>query len=328
MDRVDHGRRQFLAAAGAVGTAALAGCGGDGNGNDATPTASPTPTATTPNAEAKQRYESAIAVLTDLKATLAEWAASSYESDAVATLQGKLETAHSDLEAAESAADPAADLVGEIRQATLVANFQSLILSYYEAVNAFFQLLSEAQTLGDDENHERAAQTYAEAHGILDDARNVIEDMGTLLEDMDADPLAAQDLAYDGDPLDHLDLSDRRAIDGAEQNARGNEHIHRAFVQLETGQGHYESEAFGEARAAWETGLQRARSSKAAFEAALDNEFIPENLRTDSSAKLAATETVVDAFEKFVAGATAAEEGNLQTANTHVQEAFELLGQL
>lgn len=325
-------RREFLAAVGSVGAVTIAGCSGDGDGGGdtptETPTPSPTPTPTTPNEDAVEHYDAAIDLLSQNKETLDEWAASSFEPDEVGTLQNRVSTAREDLDAAEAAADSSGDLVVQIDQARVVANFQGLILAYYEAVNVFFQGLSEASNFGDNELHQRAADTYAEAQTVLEDARTVIDDMGTMLEEIDNETLNEPGLAYTGEPLDHIDLADRRAIDGAESYAKAYENIHLAFVQLETGQEHYENEEFTEAREAWETGHERARDSKTAFEAVIDNDFSPPNLRQDSINRIADTEIIIEAFGKFVEGAEEAEAGNFEEANNLVGEGFDILGQL
>lgn len=318
------GRRDFLAAISSVGLVGIAGCSG-GGGNGATPTESPTPT---PNQEAVEHYEAAVEVLVDTKETLDEWADSSFEPEMVGALQGEVSSAREDLTAAADAADPSGTLIVQINQAKLVANFQVLSLAYYEAVNAFFQVVSEASNLGDNELHQRAADTYAEAREVLDSARGVIEDMGTTIDEMDTEALAEPELEYTGEPLDHLDLGDMRAIDAAGRYATANENIHLAFVQLETGQEHYENEEFTAAREAWETGRQRTEDSKSAFEDTLDNEFTPQNLRQDSINKLGATETIIEAYEKLIEAATEAEAGNLRNANSLINEGFNILSQL
>lgn len=328
-------RRRFLATVTTIGTAAIAGCGGGGDGGSTptetatpSPTPTPTPTPNTPNEEAVEQYEAAIDALVQNKETLDEWATSSFEADRIGTLQDRVSTAREDLNAAEEAADPEGDLIGRIEQATFVVDFQALILGYYEAVTVFFQLVSEGTNLGDNELHQRAADTFAEAQAVLDDARQVIDDMGTVLEELDNDVLDEPDLEYTGEPLDHLDLDDRRAIDGADSFAVGRENVHLSFVQLEVGQEHYENEAFADARAEWETGLEQAQRAVAAFEDAIDNDYIPQDLRDQSITLLGASETIVDAFEKFVEGAEEAEAGNFEEANNLVSEGFNILGQL
>ena len=327
-------RRDLLGTIVALIVPASAGCSGNGNGSTpeptptATPSPSPTPTPTTPNQQAVEAYESAITTLSENKETLDEWAGSSFEADRVGALQDRVSSAREDLDAAAEAADQSGDLIVQINQAKLVANFQELSLAYYEAVNVFFQVISEASELGDNELHQRAADTYAEATGVLDDARQVIDDMGTILDEIDNAALDEPDLEYSGEPLDHLDLADTGAIDAAESYAIGYENIHLAFVQLEKGQEHYEAEEFTEAREAWEAGRQRATDSQGSFEAVVDNDFTPENFRQDSIERLADVETILDAYDKFIDGATEAEAGNLETANSLIGEGFNILGQL
>lgn len=330
MTRPRTGRRELLAAIGSAGLIGIAGCTGGDGGETPTdsPTPTPTPTPTTPNQSAVEHYETAIEALIEIKATLDEWAESGSESDEIGRLQDRVATANEALTAAEADADPSGEFIGRIEQAKLVADFQELSLAYYEAGTVFFELIAEAGELGGNELHQRAADTFAEAKGVLDDARQVIEDMGTVLEEIENETLDEPALEYTGEPLDHLDLADTRAIDGAESYATGYEHIHLAFVQLGAGQEHYENEAFGEAREAWETGRQRAVDSRSAFEAAIDNDFTPQDLQSDSIERLADVETIVDAFEKFVAGATEAEAGNHEKGNTLVREGFDLLGEL
>lgn len=323
-------RRQFLAALGSAGMVGIAGCSGDGGEGETptdTATASPTPTST-PSQEAVDHYETAIEILIDNKETLDAWAESSFESDKVTSLQESVRTAREELDAAGEAADPTGDLIVQINQAKLVANFQTLSLDYYEVVNVFFQVVSEASNLGDNELHERAADTFAEARVVLDDGRQAIEDMGTVLQQIDTDALSEPELAYTGEPLDYLDLTDRKAIDGAEQYTVGYENLHLAFVQLESGLNHQEKQEFTEAREAWEEGRQRAKDSKSAFEATIENDFTPQNLREDSINRLADVETIIEAYDKFVEGATEAEAGNIETANTLLTEGFDILGQL
>lgn len=329
-------RRRFLATIGALGTATLAGCsggdGGDGDGDDETPTASPTPSPTptpnTPNQEAVEHYEAAIVTLVQNKETLDDWAGSSFEADQVSSLQDQVASAREDLNAAQEAADPSGDLIVQIEQAMLVGDLQELILAYYEAVNVFFQTTAKASNFGDNELHQRAADTYADAQKVLEDARTVIDDMGTVLDEIDNAALDEPDLEYTGEPLDHLDLTDRRAIDSAENYAIGYENLHLVFVRLEAGQEHYENEEFADAREEWETGRQRAQDSKSAYEAVIDSDFAPENLRQDSINRLGDVETIIDAFDKFVEGAKEAEAGNLEKANNLVSEGFDILGQL
>jgi len=325
-------RRQLLAILTGLGMSTVAGCSGGGNGgtptDTPTPTPSPSPTPTTPNQEAVEHYESAIDALIQNRETLDEWAESSFEADKVGSLQDRVSSAREELDAAADAADQTGELIVKINQAKLVANFQELSLAYYEAVNVFFQVLSEASKLGDNELHQRAADTYSQGQGVLDDAREVIEDMGTVLEEIDNEALDEPELEYSGEPLDHLDLADRRAIDGAVRYAIGYENIHLAFVELEAGQEHYEDEEFAEAREAWETGQQRTEDSKSAFEATIDNDFTPQNLRQDSIERLGDVETIIDAYDKFIEGAKEAEAGNLENANKLINEGFGILGQL
>lgn len=319
-------RREFLATIGSVGVTAIAGCSGGGSGGGGTPTETTTPT--TPNAEAVEHYEAAIDALVQNKETLDEWAASSFEPDMVGTLQDRVSTAREELDAAEEAADPSGELVVQINQARLVANVEELSLAYYESVNVFFQVLSEASNFGNNELHQRAADTFGDAQSVLEDARTVIDDMGTVLEEIDNGVLNEPNLEYTGEPLDHLDLTDRRAIDGAESYAIAYENIHLAFVRLEAGQEHYENEAFTDSRDEWETGRERARDSKSAFDSAIDNDLTPQNLRQDSINRLADVEIIIEAFDKFVEGATEAEAGNLEQAKGIVIEGFNILGQL
>lgn len=282
MTGLGTGRRTFLASVGSAGLVSIAGCSGGGDDGGGTPTDTPTPTPSTPNQEAVEHYEAAIETLNENKETLEEWAESSFEADQVSSLQEQVRSAQEDLNAAEEAADPSGGLIVQINQAKLVANFQQLSLAYYEAVNVYFQVVSEASNLGDNELHQRAADTYVEAVGVLDDARQVIEEMGIILEEIDNEALSEPDLEYTGEPLDHLDLTNTGAIDAAESYAIANENTHLAFVQLEIGQEHYENEEFTEAREAWETGRQGAKDSRSAFEETLDNDYTPQNLRQDS----------------------------------------------
>lgn len=338
-------RRRFIAALITISVGSIAGCsrGSDSSPTESpappptesptptqteSPTPSPTPTPTTPNQEAVERYEDAIETLIENKETLEEWAESSFEPDMVETLQEQVSSARDALTAAEEAADPSGNLIVKIEQATLVANVQELSLAYYEAVNVFFQLISEASNFGDNELHQRAADTYADANATLDDARQVIEDMGTALDEIDNEALGEPELEYTGEPLDHLDLADRRAIDAAESYATANENLHLAFVQLEEGQEHYENEEFTETREAWEVGRQRTRDSKTAFEEAIDNDFTPQNLRQDSIAKLGVVEEIMNAYDKFVEGAKEAEAGNLEEATNLITEGYNILDQL
>lgn len=329
-------RRQLLSSLSTFGAAIVAGCssgGGDGGSTpEPTPTESPSPTPsptpTTPNQEAVDHYEAAVEALIRNKATLEDWAESSFEADMVGALQDRVSSAREDLDAAEEAADPSGELIVRIDQARLVADFQELSLAYYEAVNVYFQVLAEASNLGDNELHQRAADTFADAQKVLEDARTAIDDMATVLENLDSDALDEPELAYTGKPLDHLDLTNRRAIDGAESYAVGYENIHLAFVRLEAGQGHYEDQEFTEAREEWETGQQRATDSKSAFESTIDNEFTPQNLQQDSINRLDDVGIIIDAYEKFLEGVEEAEAGNHEKANTLVKEGFDILGQL
>ncbi|SEH45388.1 hypothetical protein SAMN05192561_10219 [Halopenitus malekzadehii] len=267
-------------------------------------------------------------MLVENKEQLDEWAASSFEPDRVSLLQERVTIAREELAAAEENTEQSTTLSIRIDQARLVADFQELSLAYYESVNVFFQVISEAQSFGDNELHQRAADSFVEAQAVLEDARTVIEDMGILLSEIDTGALDEPELEYTGDPLDHLDLEDRRALDGAESYALGYENIHLAFVHLEAGQGHYENEEFIEARKEWETGQERATEAKSEFEAAVDNDHLPQNLNEESIRLIGTAETVIEAFDNFVQGAREAEAGNLEEANTLVTEGFSLLEEL
>lgn len=201
-------------------------------------------------------------------------------------------------------------------------------LAYYEAVTVFFEVISEASQLGDNELHQRAADTYAEARGLIADVRQVIEDMGTILGDLDTEALAEPDLNYTGEPVEHLDLGDRGAIDAAENYALANENLHLAFVQFQAGQEHSDTEAFAAARTDWETARDRATDARASFEAVIDNEYTPQNLHQDSIAKLDVTETVIDALDKFIQAATEAEAGNQSEAVRLFNEGLSILEEL
>jgi len=323
-------RRRFLAVIGAVSMGPIAGCSGDGDGGDTPtdtpPTASPTPT--TPNARALEHYNTAVDVLEQTKETLEEWAAASYESDRVGELQTNVSTARDALDQAKEHADSSGDLIGQIEQVRLVADFQALSLAYYEGVNGLFQVISQAKSFGDEELHQRAADTFADARDVLEDIRTVLDDMGTALDEIDNEALIEPALEYTGEPLDHLDLADRAAIDGVEHYLVGYENVHLSFVQLEKGQTHYENEEFTEARNEWETGRERAQDAKSSFEAAIDNDYLPQNLSQESISLLSTSETIIEAFDKFVEGATEAEAGNTEHANDLILEGFDILGQL
>lgn len=318
-------RRRFLAVIGAVSMGPLAGCSGGGDGED-TPTASPTPT--TPNAQALEHYNTAVDVLAETKETLEEWAAASYESDRVGELQDKVSTARDELDQATEHADSSGDLIEQIEQLRLVADFQALSLAYYEGITALFEVISTAKSFGDEELHQRAADTFADARDVLEDIRTVLDEMGTAMDEIDNEALTEPALEYTGEPLDHLDLADRAAIDGVEQYVGGYENLHLSFVQLEKGQTHYENEDYTDARNAWETGRERAQNAKSSFEAAIDNGHLPQNMKQESIALLSTTETVIDAFDKFIDGATAAEAGNTEDANELILDGFDILGQL
>lgn len=333
MPRLHPKRREFLTSLVSAGIVGLAGCSGEGTSDaspteTASPSPSPSPTPTTPNQEALDHYEPAIATLIENKETLDAWAESSFEPEQVTALQDRVSLARDELTAAKEAADPAGELIQQINQATLVADFQELSLAYYEAVNVFFQVISEANQFGNNELHQRAADTYADAGGVLDDARQVIEDMGTVLAAIDTEALGEPELEYTGKPLDYLDLANLAAVDAAERYAGAHEDLHLSFVQFEAGQEHSDNEEFSEARAEWETGLARAEEAKAGFEAVIDNDYTPENLRQDSIGKLSAAETMIAAFDTFIEGATAAEAGNLEEATQLFSEGLDILGEL
>lgn len=329
-------RRRFLAALGTVCTASIAGCsGGDENGDTTTETTTPSTTTTstktttsTPHEQAVEHYEDAIDALAQNKEILDEWAASSYESSMVGTLQDRLATARDDLAAAEDAADPSGELAGQIDQARNIADFQELNLAYYEGVNALFQVISDAKSLGDNELHQRAADKFVDAQELLQDIRMVLDDMGTALDQIDNDALDEPALEYTGEPLDHLDLEDRRAIDGTESYLVGYENVNLAFVQLEIGQGHYEEVAYAEARGEWETGRERAAAAETSFGDAIDNDYTPQNLHEESMGMLGAAKTIIEAFDKFVKGAEEAEAGNVENGDNLVLEGFGILEEL
>ncbi len=314
----------------AVGT--LAGCSGNESAGDPTPTAdespSPAATADTPNEQALSHYDAAVETLVETKSTLDEWAETSYESSEVETLQASVRSARADLDAAESAAEPSGDLIQQIATVRTVADFQELCLAYYEGVTTAFQVISDAGSFSEAEQHQRAAETYGEAQGVIEDIRGVLDDMETVYATLDNEALAADDLAYSGEPLDHIDLENRQAIDGANQYLVGFENVHLAFVQLETGQEHYESEAFGDARDAWESGLERARAAQSAFENVVDNPHTPQNFREQSIQTVGFVDTVIEAYETLLEGAEEAEAGNHEAANNLVRDGFETLGEL
>lgn len=324
----------FLITLGTFSLSTLAGCtGGEGeNGSGTTPidtaTPSPSPTPTTPNQQAVEHYNTGIDALLRNKEKLDEWAKSSFESSLVGTLQDRVSKARAELQSAEAKADPDGSLLVAIGQARLVADFQELSLAYYEGVDVLFQVISEAKSFGDEELHQRAADTFSEAKGVTEDLRTVIDDMGTVLEQINNDALDEPDLEYSGEPLDHLDLTERGAIDGVERYLVGYENIHLTFVQLELGQAHYENEAFTDARKDWETGLERAQQSNSAFATAIDNDYLPQNLNQESIKLLGMTETIIEAFDKFVEGATEAEAGNTEKADNLIYEGFDILGQM
>lgn len=322
------GRRRFLSTLGALGIGPLAGCSGGGDTPTERATASATPTPTTPNEEAVEQYEAALEALVQNKGTLEDWAADAFEPSRVGTFQDRVSEAREALAVAEANADPSRDLMGQIEQARYVADVQELSLAYYEGVDVLFRVISDAKAFGDSELHQRAADSFADAMGVTADLRAVIDDLGAVLEQVDTDALNEPALEYSGDPLDHLDLDDRQAIEGADSYLSGSENIHLAFVQLETGQEHYEKEAFTDTREAWEVGRSKAQASKSAFEAAIDNGYTPQDLRQESIQVLGPIETIIEAFDKFVEGAKEAEAGNGEKANTLILEGFDILGQL
>lgn len=331
-------RRRFLTLVGGSCIGAVAGCSGGNQGGGETPTEtptpspsstqSPTPTPTTPNQEAVEHYEAAIEVLVQNKETLDEWAESSYEASEVGTLQERVSTARDELDEAEESADRSGELMVQIQQAGLVADFQELSLAYYEGVTVLLQIISDASTFGDSEQHQRAADKFAEGQQLLEDVRGVLDDMGAALDQIDNEALNEPDLEYTGEPLDHLDLGDRAALDGVDRYLEGFENIHLAFVQLEQGQAHFENEAFTDAREDWETGRSRAQTSISSFEAVVDISATPENFRNQSIQLIETAETVVEAYDKLIEGAEEAEAGNVENATTLVREGFEILGQI
>jgi hypothetical protein len=320
-------RREYISSL-AIGISTVtAGCNSGGGSGESTHTETTT-APPTPNQEAVSHFETAIESLVENKEKLDEWAASSFEPDLVSTLQERVAAAREELDTAEDNVEQSSDLRPQVEQARLVADFQELCLAYYESVNVFFQVISEAGSFADNGLHQQAADGFADAQTVLADARTVIDDMGTILSEIDNDVLSVPDLEYSGEPLDHLDLEDQQAIDGAESYALGNENLNLAFVHLEPGQEHYESEEFTDAREEWETGRTRATDAKSAFEAAIENEYIPQNLNEESITLLGATETVIEAFDSFVEGAQEAEAGNIEEANNIVREGFSVLEEL
>lgn len=325
-------RRRVLATLGALVLPTAAGCsGGDGTGSTPTdsPSPTPSPTPTTPNQQAVAAYDDAIATLVETKGVLDGWAADGFDGDAqrLDALRGDVSAARESLDTAKTHADPAGALRPRIDQARLVADVQQLTIAYYDGVLVFWQVLSDARAFGDAEQHQRAADKWSDAGQVIADVRQVIDDMGTVLGDLDTAVLDEPELEYPDDPLDRIDLLDRQGLDAAEEYITAYEHTHLALVQLDEGSTHYEDEAYGEARQAWETGRSHLDEALSGFEAVVDNQHGPQEFHDDSINMLGIVETLIEAFDKFVEGATEAEAGNIETANQLVGEGFNLLSE-
>lgn len=328
-------RRNVLTTLGSLSIATVAGCSGSGGAGSDTPTEPPadTPTASpspspTPNAQALDRYQAAVETLLEVKDTLDKWTESSVNNiEQVRDLQARVASARDDLDAAEEHAAPDGELIAKVEQTHYVADFQDLSLAYYEGVLQLIKLLSEGTRLGDNERHQRASDTFADARQLTEDLQPVIDDMETVLDELDTDALDEPDLAYTGEPFDHLEGHGREAINGVVSYLEGREYFHLSFVYLEDGQKFMDAEEFTQGREAWETGRSHVETAKSAFNAAIDNSNTPEDLRDTSFALLGVCNGLLDAFDKFVAGAKEAEAGNTDKAQTLIGEGYDILDQ-
>lgn len=323
-------RRQVLTLLGAVIFGPMAGCdAGDEGGDDVpaeSPTASPTPTESTPNQQAIERYQSGVETLVAIKGTLDEWAENSVNNlERVKALQDRVATAREDVDAAEEHAGPDGELAAQIEQTKFAADFQELSLAFYEGGLQLIKLQNEANRLGDNELHQRAADTFADARQLTEDLQRVVDDMETVLDELDTDTLDEPSLAYTGDPFDYLDGDDRRLIDGLASYLKGREHIHLAFVQLETGQQYLDADEATQSREAWETGRSHVEAAISTFNTAIDNSYTPEDTRDMSFAFLGIANGLLDAFDKLVAGAKEAEVGNDEDAERLILEGYQIL---
>lgn len=336
-------RRSFLTTLGVAALIPIAGCSSSDTTDDAggtsptetptpTPTPSPNPTPTpspTPNQQALDHYEQAIELLVENKAQLDTWATEGFDGDSqtLESLTDAIETARTQLDQAEQHTDQGSELIVRINQARLVTVFQELNIVYYQGVQTFWQLVSDARTLGNNQQHGRAAEKWGQAKQFLSDIRGVLDDMAAAHKDIDNDALNEPELDYSGDLLDYIDLEDRRAVDAAEDYTTAYKQANLAFVQLEKGNAHYENEAYTKARSDWETGRSQLKAALSAFERVVDNDQSPQDFHDDSLIQIGTVETLIEAFDKFVAGAKAAADGNPQKGNKLVGEGYEILDQ-
>jgi hypothetical protein len=327
-------RRRVLTGLATTGLAAIAGCNSDGSTSTATetPTASPTPTATpttTPNQQALEHYTAAIDTLVQNKEQLDDWADNGFggESQVLGDLRDQLSQARDDLDRAQDA-DSTGDLVAKIDQARLVANFQELNIAYYDVVETFNQLMGDAQTFAESEQPQRAADKWAEAGQVVDDARAVVDDMETIFDQMDLGVLDEPKLQYTGEAIDYIELGDRRTLDGGENYVSGHERLQLSFVKFDAGSSHYDNEEYAEARKEWESGRSLLEEALASFEAVVDNNHVPERFNQDSIAQIGVVERMIEAFDKFVEGAKEAEAGNVEQGDILVSEGLDIFGEI
>lgn len=208
-----------------------------------------------------------------------------------------------------------------------MADVQELSISYYDGLLVFEQLVADGRSLGESEQHQRAADSWAQARQVLVDVRTVVDDIATGHGQVDAAVLDEPDLEDADEPLDLINLQHRRELDAALQYVSGSERTHLALLQLDEGSALYEKEDYEAARTEWDAGRTHLEGAATAFEAVVDNNHARQAFRDDSSAMVDYVETLVEAFDTFVAGATAAAAGDVREGNELVGEGFALLGE-
>lgn len=322
-------RRRFLVA---IGTVTIAGCNsGDDGGSTPTesPTPSSTPTSTTPNQQAVEHYERAIEELVSNKEQHDEWVANEFDGSVAGNftlLRDRLETARAELDEAEAAAS-SSEFIARIDQARLVADIQELRVSYNDGVLTVVQLIDDGKVLYyEQEEHDLAAEKFAEAKALIDDLGPVLDDFEELLSSYANDLLDEPDLDYSGDPLDYFVLEDRRRLDAVARYAVAYERINLTWVHFYRGTTHWENESWTGAREAWETARTHAREALSSAQAVIDNDYSPDAYHNDVNEQIDGIATFIEALDKFVEGGKEAENGNIERGKQLVSEGFDIMG--
>jgi len=322
---------------GAVALMGVAGCSGDdGDGTDtatatdtetATPTETPTPTATPTPSPAQEHYDEAISNLVDNRETLEAWASGEENRDeqTLVTLQDRLTSAEESLDQAEETAD--ADLEERIVQARNVAALQGEILLLYEDAFEFDQKRADAQAFEETEQHERAASTYQEAIDVIDQLRNRIDDIETAYERVEQEGIDEPDLEVSGSFFDLLELGSRADLDPFESLMSGSMRISRAIVRSEEGFTEWENEAWAAARDKWTESRDLLQQARSDFEDVQDSDLAPDDIRQQAIIGIGFTDDLEEAADLYIQATREAEDGNLEEANSLIQDGLAVIGE-